>query len=184
MHILLILRKHLTFLAPFLSPGLSVFWQSDTREDVVCTIQHTILYWPVSVFSIDFNYRFITSCTNDFIQEWYIIKSHTLYHFLYVSSVLYPKPVEIFPDHCRPHTQYLIRCRSFPTTVMFVIWLRGLSVLYQFLQSWISSYRFLLYVLIIYLVRLLTIICIFGPTYTVSVFLYSMSWAECVQWME
>lgn len=76
--------------------------------------------------------------------------SFSLYKF---SAISYPKPDEILPDHHRPHIQYSIHCCSFPITVMFVIWLKGLSVLYQFLQSLLSSYRFLLYLLILYMIR-------------------------------
>lgn len=51
--------------------------------------------------------------------------SVSLYKF---STISYQTPVEIFPDHRRPHIQYSTHCRSFPNTVMFVIWLKGLSV--------------------------------------------------------
>lgn len=40
--------------------------------------------------------------------------SFCLYKF---STISYPKPVEIFPDHRRLHIQYSIHCRSFSITV-------------------------------------------------------------------
>lgn len=134
------------------------------RLDCVCfgralqgkmCVQSNILYYIDQCFSMNFNYQFITSCTN-----YFLLKSGTslnptrasfsLYKF---STISYPKPFAVFPWASSSHIQYSTHCRSFPITVKFVIWLKGLSVLYQFLPSWFSSYGFLLYLLIIYMIR-------------------------------